>query len=442
MRPTILCLALTTVFGAAAALLPGRRPSLPRSRVPIGSLVDAPAAAALPAADPRLCAALERVFTAEATESGTFGEEATLGRLSGDLKAAGFELVGPREAGLAAALQPTAPESLRLSASLGRLDPQLSQSFDLADGDHLLYSGRVLIWRRGYGSEARGGRLVLKKLDYLQQAVASRLAQAALQLLQPVRVAASELAASVAASELALAVFPRRRRARAVEAQSEADVVASSTAAPPSAATVTEAAALDRTSLERTSLEDVFEGVGLRGLASALLDPSNLTEPTFETLVVAWRRPPPSRRVPLKTSATRGLNAAIDVLDTNRDGVLSLSEVAAHRSKPNPNPNPNPNPTQPLSCHRDPAAQPSRSCARSVLVLRSPAPSRRRSACAWHATPRPPPPPRRRHRRRPFKCASSRTSRLPILGWSSPTHSLRSAPPTGCASISSRLPPS
>ena len=90
--------------------------------------------------------------------------------LCDDLAAAGFVLLSERETELAEVLQPTAAERLAVRPQLGQCDPSLTAELDgsaraAADA---LYGGRAIVWRRGYSSEGRNGRLFLEKLDYLQ----------------------------------------------------------------------------------------------------------------------------------------------------------------------------------------------------------------------------------------------------------------------------------
>ena len=242
------------------------------------SVIEATPPKSLPpgAAPVELEALLLRVFAAEQPYRSDTSSPG-LDELCNDLASAGFVLLGERDAALAETLQPTAAERLAVRPQLGRCDPWLAAELDAeswaSDGsvELLELDGRVLVWRRGYGSETQEGRLLLEKLDYLQEQLVDSVAEAA-------------------------AGLARRLMGRgAVEA-----------AAPgPEAAPTAQ--------YNRTSLADALDTPA--GLLSALVSRSLLSEPTFDELVVAWR-PQPAR----SSTARRVWRDA--------DGRLSVTELA------------------------------------------------------------------------------------------------------------------
>lgn len=246
------------------------------------SVIEATPPKSLPpgAAPVELEALLLRVFAAEQpywSDTSSPG----LDELCNDLASAGFVLLGERDAALAETLQPTAAERLAVRPQLGRCDPWLAAELDAEswasdDAVELLeLDGRVLIWRRGYGSETQEGRLLLEKLDYLQEQLVDSVAEAA--------------------AGLARQLMGRR----AVEA------AASGREATPTA------------QYDRASLADALDTPA--GLLSALVSRSLLSEPTFDELVVAWRPQPAS-----SSTAHRVWRA----VDTDGDGRLSATELA------------------------------------------------------------------------------------------------------------------
>ena len=247
------------------------------------SVIEATPPKSLPpgAAPVELEALLLRVFAAEQPYWSDNTSSPGLDELCNDLASAGFVLLGERDAALAETLQPTAAERLAVRPQLGRCDPWLAAELDAeswaSDGsvELLELDGRVLVWRRGYGSETQEGRLLLEKLDYLQEQLVDSVAEAA-------------------------AGLARRLMGRgAVEA-----------AAPgPEAAPTAQ--------YNRTSLADALDTPA--GLLSALVSRSLLSEPTFDELVVAWR-PQPAR----SSTAHRVWRA----IDADGDGRLSVTELA------------------------------------------------------------------------------------------------------------------
>ena len=268
------------------------------------------------ASDPQLESSLFRVLLAEDIDStNEYGDDEDawrMSRLREHLDDAGFELVGEREAQLATTLSPTAPESLNVRISLDNLDSTLPRAFALPsppvdDASQLLYDGRVLIWRRGYSSEARTGRLIGAKLDYLQQDLVQQGRNSVANLVRQTRAAGAEITAEY---------FPASKYDGIVV--DDATSTAAHVTARPGDLNIT-----------RASLADVFDGVGIRRFLPALLEPSNLAEPTFRELVVAWRpEAPRPTRTQLLPRTRRGLSAVRQVLDTDGDGKVSLSELS------------------------------------------------------------------------------------------------------------------
>ena len=150
------------------------------------SVIEATPPKSLPpgAAPVELEALLLRVFAAEQPYRSDTSSPG-LDELCNDLASAGFVLLGERDAALAETLQPTAAERLAVRPQLGRCDPWLAAELDAeswaSDGsvELLELDGRVLVWRRGYGSETQEGRLLLEKLDYLQEQLVDSVAEAA-----------------------------------------------------------------------------------------------------------------------------------------------------------------------------------------------------------------------------------------------------------------------
>ena len=136
------------------------------------SVIEAAPPKALPvgAAPADLEALLLRVLTAEQQQR-VSSTPPSLAVLCDELEAAGFSLLGERDLKLAETLQPTAAERLEVRPQLGRCDPSLATELEGAAraGAEVLNDGRVLIYRRGYSSEEQEGRLLLEKLDYLQE---------------------------------------------------------------------------------------------------------------------------------------------------------------------------------------------------------------------------------------------------------------------------------
>ncbi|EOD16295.1 hypothetical protein EMIHUDRAFT_210636 [Emiliania huxleyi CCMP1516] len=259
-----------------ASLPSGRR--MARTRA---SFVDVAPASALPTSsvDPRLQSLLLKVLTVEAVNDPP--DDGDVASLCSDLRLAGFEPLGKGDAALASSLRPTAFERLAVRPRLANLDASLAREVHGSDADELLYDGRVVLWRRRYGSESREGRLVLDKLDYLQQALVQR--------------------ALVAPATLLL----QRARETAIAASAKAAA--------------------------RFGGEEPKEEPS--GLLGALLGRSNLSEPTYAELVVLWRRPASPLAATARSSLVRGLPAVLSAtagaLRPDDEGSLSLGSLGS-----------------------------------------------------------------------------------------------------------------
>ena len=255
---------------------------------------------------------LLKVATAEGASDVT-SDEVTLGTLHRDLELAGFELMDECDASLAAKLQPTALERLSVRTRLGNLDPEIASEALASESDdvrRLLYEGRVLLWRRNYGSEQRQGRLVVEKLDYLQQTLVNGL------VVEPVGSLARQVRRMGERARGAVeSILPTRFRPEAEAATDKDD-------GDYGACAVT-------TSIDRACLGDAFEGVGPLGAMKVLLGTTNVSEPTYGELVVAWRRAPPPAATQLPAKARIGIPAIISAVDQNRDGQISLEEITS-----------------------------------------------------------------------------------------------------------------
>ena len=293
------------------------------------SLVEVIPSAVLPAsadAKENLQSTLLKIAVAESDDEVAL--EGGVDELHRNLERAGFELMSECDSELAATLQPTALERLCVRAQLSNFDTSLADdilthrwSNDI-DGDApLLYDGRVLLWRRHYGSEQRKGRFVLAKLDYLQQALVTNL---------------------VVGPAFLLAASVRRLTTRAGDAFSQTlERIAPSVkwSSPDSDADLGSFSSSGvscpmTTSIARTSIADAFDGVGASKFLSVLFGSSALSEPTYAELVVAWRRPPPPAAAQLRAKARVGIPAILDAVDENNDGKLSLGEITEALTSP------------------------------------------------------------------------------------------------------------
>ena len=287
-----------------------------RSAPPHASLVEVipPKTCPPSASEPALESMLLKVATAEGASDVT-SDEITLGTLHRDLELAGFELMDECDASLAAQLQPTALERLSVRTRLRKLDPEIASEALASESDdarRLLYEGRVLLWRRNYGSEQRQGQLVVEKLDYLQQTLVNRL------VVEPVGSLARQVRRmGERARDAVESILPTRLRPEA-----EAATAADKDDGDHGACAVT-------TSIDRACLGDAFEGVGPLGVIKVLLGKTNVSEPTYGELVVAWRRAPPPAATQLPAKARIGIPAIISAVDQNRDGQISLEEITS-----------------------------------------------------------------------------------------------------------------
>lgn len=94
------------------------------------------------------------------------------------LEDAGFQPLSRRDLDLCEALNAGYLLRLSILPDVSNLDPTIAREFypelfdskgdPLDDENEILFSGRVLVFWRGYSSETTKGRLVLPKLDYLQ----------------------------------------------------------------------------------------------------------------------------------------------------------------------------------------------------------------------------------------------------------------------------------
>ena len=275
------------------------------------------------ASDARLERLLGKVAAAEAVDPSD-----DIWTLHRNLQLAGFELMDECDAALATRMQPTALERLSVRTSTRSLDPAIASEALAWESTRrqLLYDGRVLLWRRGYGSEQSEGRLILAKLDYLQEAlvqrVAIRPASAVAQQVQTLgRRAIDALVRSIPTGASDPAATDAAEAATAEATASDDDDAAAAACEMP-------------TTIERSSIGDAFDGVGPLSFLAVLLGVSAVSEPTYGELVVAWRRAPPPAATQLPAKARVGIPAIIDAVDENRDGQISLEEITSAVLKP------------------------------------------------------------------------------------------------------------
>ena len=275
------------------------------------------------ASDARLERLLGKVAAAEAVDPSD-----DIWTLHRNLQLAGFELMDECDAALATRMQPTALERLSVRTSTRSLDPAIASEALAWESTRrqLLYDGRVLLWRRGYGSEQSEGWLILAKLDYLQEAlvqrVAIRPASAVAQQVQTLgRRAIDALVRSIPTGASDPAATDAAEAAAAEATASDDDDAAAAACEMP-------------TTIERSSIGDAFDGVGPLSFLAVLLGVSAVSEPTYGELVVAWRRAPPPAATQLPAKARVGIPAIIDAVDENRDGQISLEEITSAVLKP------------------------------------------------------------------------------------------------------------
>jgi hypothetical protein len=99
------------------------------------------------------------------------------------LSSSGFQLLSKRDMDLCKALNEGYILRLSIAPDLKDLDPNLYHEFygnesntnvDQTRSNDLLFNGKILVFRRGYGQEVTSGRLILPKLDYLQSSIVQR----------------------------------------------------------------------------------------------------------------------------------------------------------------------------------------------------------------------------------------------------------------------------
>lgn len=104
--------------------------------------------------------------------------------LKESLSNSGFQLLSKRDMDLCKALNEGYILRLSIAPDLKDLDPNLYYEFygnqsvgedtPKQSRNDLLFDGKILVFRRGYGQEVTSGRLILPKLDYLQSSIVQR----------------------------------------------------------------------------------------------------------------------------------------------------------------------------------------------------------------------------------------------------------------------------